>query len=424
MDYRKLIKDAQEANKGLLNTAKAENRLFTDDEQKTFDENITNISKYQKAIENEESFKVVENDLNVVVDRVPVDVKVTKDEPVFKNFTEQLADIKNFAETGVASEKLKKIQNAASGMSAGVGSDGGFAIQDDFAGMILDSAIKDDPVLSLVDSYEVKGDADRVKWIDIDEDSVATSVFGGIQVYRSAEAAAVSASKPKLKEKELKLEKLMGLAYATYELDTSSNFIDQLYTRGFTTAIRRKLGEEIVSGDGVGRGLGILSGGGLVTVAKESSQTADTINYKNLVKMYHSALNRNEGKWVWLVNPDAHEQFDYLDFPVGTGGVPVYTPASMSGTVDMFRGVPVVSTDHCSAIGDKGDVILADMSDYFLAYKGGIQKDVSIHVSFLTAENAFRFIYMANGRPKTTNTLTIKNSSKARGKYITLAERA
>jgi len=426
MNWLEKMKELQNKNKELLSKVKDEKRSFTDEESNAFDSNFAEIENCKKMIEAEKRSTSIQDELDKVVEDKSKDLNIkVKDERLgpFKNLTSQLSAVKKSAQTGIVDERLYKVQNA-SGMSVGVGSDGGYAVQSDFAGMMLETAVKEDPILSMVDSYEVSGNSDSVHWVDINETDVSSTVFGGLQTYWASEASTVTASKPKIQEKDLKLEKLMGLAYATFELDESSDFIDQLYTRGFTTSIRRNLTSAIVSGDGIGKPTGILTGGGLVSVAKESGQDADTVLWKNISNMYHRALDRVGGKWAWLVNPDVHEQLDFLSFPVGTGGVPVYSPANITGTVDTLRGFPVITTDHCSALGDKGDIILADLSDYFLAYKGGIRKDISMHVQFLAAENAFRFIYFVNGRPKRTSTLTIKNSSKARGKYITLAPRA
>ena len=165
---------------------------------------------------------------------------------------------------GMVDKRLTEL-NAALGMGEGAGQDGGFAVQSDFAGLILESSVKDDPVLRMVDSYSISQKADRVKYVEIDETDVSSTVFGGVRVHWAAEAASVNKSAPVLAEKELKLEKLMGFAYVTDELNADSNFVDQLYTRAFTTAIRRKLVEGIISGDGIGKPLGILNSGALVS---------------------------------------------------------------------------------------------------------------------------------------------------------------
>ena len=431
MKWSQIMKNAADKNQQLLNTAKAEDRALTDDEQKLFDENQKQFMNAKQQIENEKQIENYKSLGSTVVndgEKPPVgggeDGGTPKPERVYNSFTEYLRDVKN-ASSGNYSEKLMKLQNQAKGMNEGVGSDGGFAVQTDFAGMMLESAVKSSPLLQRVSTYNVSGNANRVSWVDIDETDVSDdSVCGGVKAYWAAEAAEVEASKPKLKEKELKLEKLMGLCYVTYELDSDSNFIEQLLRDCFTKAINRALASAVISGDGAGKPVGILTSGGVVEVSKESGQAADTVVWENITEMYHTAINPDNGNYVWLVHPDAHKQFDSFKVEVGTGGVPVYQPASMTGSVPLLRGIPVIATDHCSKLGDAGDIILADLSDYIMPLKDAIQQDMSMHVEFLSAQNAYRFILRVNGRPKTTSSFKIKNSDIPRGRYITVENRA
>jgi HK97 family phage major capsid protein len=343
---------------------------------------------------------------------------------LFNNFGEQLMAIKRQATTGVVDDRLLRIANEsrATGGSVGIGSDGGFAVQTDFAGMMMETAAKSGNILPLVDNYGISDNSDNVKWVDIDETDVSSTVYGGVRVYRRAEAATVTATKPKLVEREIKLEALMGLAYATWELEKHSNFVSEMYTKSFTKAIQRKLESEIIAGLGAGECLGFQKGGDRVSVAKESGQAADTVVYENIVKMYNRMIDKQNG--YWIVNPDVQEQLDFLSFPVGVGGVPVYLPASSVGTMATLKGRPIIESDHCAALGDLGDINFANLSEYMLITKGGVEQDYSIHVNFTTAENAFRFIFLANGMPKKSSALTIANSSNKRANFVTLDARA
>jgi HK97 family phage major capsid protein len=357
--------------------------------------------------------------------KIPAEPKSPTGLRVFKNLAEQLRAIKAYTTTGRVDERLNQLMNeerAILGMNVSIDSEGGWAVQTDFSGMMMESAATAGNILPLVDSYPISGNADGVRWVDIDETSVATTVFGGVRVYWASEAAEVTATDPKIVERKLELLKLMGLAYATYELEQDTSFVSDLYTRAFTLAIQREMEACIVAGTGVGKPLGFLNSGAKVTVSKESQQAADKIYWDNLSHMYNRALGE-KSKFIWLVHPDCHEQFDFMQFPVGTGGVPVYLQAAAVGTVDTLKGRPVIDSDHCSAIGDLGDINFVDLSQYMMIYKNGIDAASSIHVQFLTAQNCFRFIFRANGMPKKTAALTIKNSSNQRSSFVTLEAR-
>ena len=426
MDWLKIANDAKAKMEALLNTVKAEKRAFTDEEKTQYD-------GLQKEVDNALGMAEREANLTNINTRMTepnpdpgntspprVDVHPDGRDGPFNTFADQLVAVRNAA-GGQVDDRLN-IVNAALGMNEGVSKDGGWAVQSDFAGMLINTAVKDDPLLSRVDSYQVSAKSNSVQWIDILETSIESTVFGGVKVYWAEEAGTVDATKPQLKEKELKLMKLMGFAYVTDELNADSSFVDQLYRRAFQTALRRELAACIISGTGVGKPLGILNSPALVTVDKESGQTAATVVWENISKMYHRALDKSG--MLWVMNPDVSQQLDFLQFAVGTAGVPVYLPATMTGTVDSLRAKQIIESDHCSALGTAGDILFVDPREYVMIYKGGVKTDVSIHVQFLTAQNCFRFIFRANGMPKRSNTLTLKNSSNARSPYIALQTRS
>ena len=71
----------------------------------------------------------------------------------FASLGEQLKSIYNFRKNGVQDERLQKVNNAVLGVNEGVGADGGFALQTDFAGMILESAVQQSALLNRLDRY-------------------------------------------------------------------------------------------------------------------------------------------------------------------------------------------------------------------------------------------------------------------------------
>ena len=90
------------------------------------------------------------------------------------------------------------------------------------------------------------------------------------------------------------------------------------------------------------------------------------------------------------------------------GDNPVYLPAGTIATqpYGTLFGRPVIPLEQCSALGDVGDIILADLGEYLLIDKGGINATSSIHVRFLYDENVFRFIYRVDGQPVWNKPLT------------------
>ncbi len=133
----------------------------------------------------------------------------------FSSLGEQLQAVVNAAKTHTVDKRLLQVNNAVKGSNEGTDVDGGFAVQEDFAGQILETAVATGDILSRVDSYTVGANSNAARWLMVDETDVSASVFGGVQMYWAAEGATVAASRPKFKELKLDLEKMMGFAYAT-----------------------------------------------------------------------------------------------------------------------------------------------------------------------------------------------------------------
>lgn len=338
----------------------------------------------------------------------------------FHSLGEQLQSVVNAAK-GRVDKRLLQVNNAVMGSNEGTGADGGYAIQEDFAGSILETAVSTGDILSRVDSYTVGANSNAARWLMVDETDVSASVFGGVQMYWAAEGATVAASRPKFKELKLDLEKMMGFAYATDELLQDAAFMTGFFGTAFTVAANRLLEDAIICGDGEGKPKGILSSGGLITVGVDAGQK-EALNAQNILKMWSSALVSGRKNMVWLMHPDLEDQLPQLML----GDKLIWMPeGGISGAqYQTILGRPVLFNDNCQAIGTKGDVLLADLKQYMLLKKGTAKQDWSMHVEFLTDQQCFRMVLRCNGIPKVAAPVKLKNSTRTRSPYVALAARS
>lgn len=348
----------------------------------------------------------------------------SKDKP-FSSMGEQLRAIYNFRKNHVEDRRLQQVNNAVLGSNEGSGSDGGFALQTDFASVIMESAVQQSPLLNRLDRYTCSSSANAMRWVSADETDVSKSVFGGVQMYWASEGAAVNASKPQFREMKMDLEKMMGFLYCTDEMLEDVAFMTSFASSSFMLAGDRLLTEGVISGDGVGKPLGMIHSKALVTVDKESNQTAGTFLGNNAIKMQARAMPRNRERLVWLMHPDVEEQLPTLSIQSGNESKFLWNPEGGLGNFDTQRVLnkPVLFEDSCSALGTAGDIMLVDPYMYILLTKGTIKQDWSIHVEFLTDQNCFRVVYRCNGAPKVNKPLKIKNSTKTRSPFVALADR-
>lgn len=335
---------------------------------------------------------------------------------------------------GIVDERLR-IDAAASGMSAGVSSDGGFLIRTDWSDRLLQSAREASQLVPLCDGpYTMGPGFDSIELPYIDETSRATgSRWGGVQVYRAAEAAAVSASMTTLGLMKVTLEELRGLAYATDRLLKNAPMLEGIVTNAFASEFAFTLDNEIIRGSGAGECLGILNSGDadtgagqLITVAKETGQDAASVTSKNLSQMWARVRAKYRGNVVWLHNQELETTLDELALIVGATALQPRTVTYGPDGVMRIKGRPVLSIEQASAAGTVGDIMAVDLNQYLLIDQGGLEAASSMHVRFINHEQTFRFSYMINGRPKPAVAVQpFKGAAnKKLGPFVTLAARA
>lgn len=301
-----------------------------------------------------------------------------------------------------------RLFRAATGLGETVPSDGGFLVQQDYSTELLQQTFETGLLPSRCRRITISSPSNSVKLNGVDETSRASTRFGGVLAYWADEAAEKTASKPKFRQIELSLKKLIGLCYATDELLQDAAALDSYIRRAFPSEFGFRLDDAIINGTGAGTPLGILNSGALVTVSKETGQAADTILAENVWKMYARMFPASVNSAVWLINQACWPQLFSMSLSVGTGGAPIFVPAGgiSQSPYNMLLGRPVIPIEQCAALGDAGDIIFADFGGYLLGEKGGIQSDMSIHVRFIYDESVFRFVLRVDGQPERASALT------------------
>ena len=412
--------DARLKAMAVLNKAEAEDRFLSEEEQKDVDKYEEEIRAWDESIGRAEKLLAIEPE-DRSSEKPEVKPTPAKDnEKRFSSFGEQLmAAYRAAMPGGKVDERLST--RAASGLNETTPSDGGFLVQQDFVTELLKRTYETGILASKVKKIPISTNANGMKINAIDEDSRANgSRWGGVQTYWEGEADEITASKPKFRQMELSLKKLTGLCYATDELLQDAAALEAVIRQAFAEEFGFKIDDAILSGSGEGEPLGILNSGAIVTVAKEASQT-DIITVENLIKMWNRLWSRSRANAVWYINQELEP---YL-YTLKIGDKPVYIPAGglSEKPYGTLFGRPVVPIEQCSAVGEVGDIILADIGQYLLIDKGGVKSASSIHVRFLYDENVFRFIYRVDGKPIWTKPLTPYKGSATVSPFVTLAKR-
>jgi HK97 family phage major capsid protein len=403
---------------------------FTPEDQQKFDALMAEAEALEKRIQNELALNNLTDAKDAAASAAGaaspgMDIVPGRQERVYKNLGEQLMDVRAMtldnADSPKARDRFQQVVNAASGATTGIDSEGGYLVETDKSKSIITTAIETGVLSSRCTRQPIGANADSFSYMAADDRDRSTGKRNGIQVYRKSEVATMASSgKVTLKERELRVEDMYGLVYVSNRMLRDAVALAEYAKRCLRESLSETLDKEIFQGNGVGQCLGIMNSACPVTVNAESRQTADPINAPNVVKM----LARFKGditKAAWFVNQDCLPQFPLMT----VGNQPIFIPGGSFANAPFgsLFGRPIVPIELCKTIGDKGDIILADFSQYLLVEKGGVEEAESMHVKFLTDEMAYRFIERNNGQPMHDSPITPMNGSNTLSPFVMLAAR-
>lgn len=420
-----LVAEAQ----SIFDVATAENRGLTEADANRDDAIAAELKDVDGQIERVERQMDRQRALGAVTDAndPAANRDAVKGGKLFASLGEQLLAVMR-AESkveGFVDPRLRQL-NAATGMSEGVPSDGGFLVQTEYSNDLIRPMYENGQILQRVRRIPIGPGKNGLKMNAVNETSRANgSRWGGVQAYWTGEGQLKTPSAPTFRTMELNLKKLTGLCYATDELLEDSVALEDVIRQAFEDEFTFMTEDAVVNGDGVGKPLGFLNAGGTVQVSKETGQAAATIVPENIMNMWIRMPARSRQNAVWLINQDAEANLNLMTVG-GTAAVPIYMPAGglSAAPFATLLGRPVIAVEYNATLGTAGDIMLVDLSQYLLIDKGGTKRDTSIHVRFLYDETVFRFVYRVDGQPMWNTAVTPKNGSNTISPFITLATRA
>ncbi len=310
--------------------------------------------------------------------------------------------------------KVSRSTSSPDGMYETSNPDGGATIPLGFIKKVWLRAIARDTPLSRA-RYEVVSTNEGTMPATAETSRADGSRWGGALSYWQAEAQQLQTTHPKLANDQYRLKKLTLLIPVTAELFEDAGLLEPFLNEVVVREFRYQTVAAMMTGNGVGRPLGLTLAPGTITVAKDPGQAAATVSTTNITNMMARTYEANRPNLAWFVQGDI--QLPTLGLPVV--GMTGYTGPQENPCV---LGKPWIALEQASAIGTVGDVTLADFSDYLLVF-GGFRKDISFDFKFDYHEGYLRFSYRIDGQPLWATPVTPPNSTITKSAFICLAAR-
>lgn len=299
------------------------------------------------------------------------------------------------------------INNATA--TEGIGVDGGFDVPEVWYRGVIDQALQGSEFAQRCRVFPAESNNLTIPMLDTASRNTGVA---GLLANWAGENSEQTAQVMKWRAVAMKLRKTFILSEASSELVEDGISYEAQLTSGMSIATAQTLDAGILYGTGVGQPLGILNSPGAIEIAKEGSQTADTIVWENLVKMYSRLAPGCQKRATWFCSPQSLPSLMAVKVP-GTDA-----PALLSGgfndagagapAMSIF-GRPVVVTEICPSVGDVGDIVFADMSQYGLLMKRSARMENSNAPGFDRDVISFRMIMRVDGLPLWDTPITPHN---------------
>jgi HK97 family phage major capsid protein len=421
---RQQLADARAKANAINKLAETENRDLTAAEQLEFDAQIALCGKLQGQITSQEALLEIERHAPSIA--IITDVHDRAEDKPWGSLTEQLGAVRHHA-TSKGANMDPRLHAAALGGNESVDSEGGFLIAPQFAPGVWQRTYEASDLASRCFDQPMTA-SNRLVVNAVDEDSRADgSRWGGISSFWLGESQPYTASQPKFRQMELIAKKLIALTYATEEQLVDGPAFAAYVDKVVPLELAFRVDDAIYNGSGAGMPLGFMNSGALLTIAKDSGDTGAVVTAKDIFHMWKRRFVGSSKDLVWLINQDIEDQLWDLVRGSGTAVELLYTGPGMRGNnsdYGVMFGKPVIPVEFAATLGTPGDITLVSLTQYYLARRSDVQMDTSIHVQFLTDQQAFRWKLRLDGQPSWKKPLTPKNGSNTQSPFIALATRS
>ncbi|WP_054030599.1 phage major capsid protein [Desulfatitalea tepidiphila] len=312
-------------------------------------------------------------------------------------------------------EKFKRV------MIEGTGSAGGFSVPDPLAAQWLDESLQNEIIRPRATVWPMTSSTRTVPGWD-GKDQSGGLLYGGFAMEFLAENAEGTAQDGKLRSITFKAHKGAIFCNISNELREDGQGFESQLEMAMKKSISLGLDYHFINGTGAGMPQGILQNPAKIEVAKESGQSADTVIFENAVNMFARMYPAGRSKAVWLANETTIPQLLTMSIAIGTGGSRVEVFKESNGQFTLL-GRPLIFTPNLPVLGDAGDLVFVDLSQYAI----GLRKDLRLEKSNIPGWTndlmSYRVIVRVDGMG-TWNTYISPRNGDSLSWCVTLAERA
>lgn len=396
-----------EEMRAILSKSEDEKRDITDEEEKRYDELDSSLDDLDKKIAREERLLSNEKAMKEIRKKAPegslevegdIEVK-TPEQEEFRNIGELIWTMKNVPtdERFAAHRKEQRVSQMKNGTS------GGFAVPDQFMPNVLSLTPQEAIVRPRANVIPAGSPPDATVKITALDQTASANRYGGIEISHEDESSDIPETNMKILRIELKPKKLTAYVTISNELlnnwDAASPFIQNQMRLAMINASEA----DYLNGNGVNKAQGVF--GAKATIAYNRA-TANEIDYADVLNMF--ARLRMNAAPVWVASQTTIPQLGTI---ADAGSNNLWVQSAGPGLPPTLLGIPVMFYERSPALGTKGDLMLADFSQYLIKDGSGPDLAISEHIRFKEDEVAIRLTWRMDGQPWLSEAIPLEGST-------------
>jgi len=235
----------------------------------------------------------------------------------------------------------------------------------------------------------------QIQWPVLDQTNTTSgrpAWFGGVLAYWTEEGEYKTESDPAFRQINLTCHKLVSLTEASDELlEDSAVSLESLLTQLFTGANSWYEEHAFLNGTGAGQPRGIINAPATFAQARAA---AGAIGIVDIINM----LEHSYGNPIWMISRSALPSLMQLNGPAANPSY-VFMPNAREGMPGTLFGYPVFWNEHCPLLGNRGDIVLADLRYYLIGDRSALTIDASKHDKFRYDLTVWRAVHRVDGQP-------------------------
>ena len=327
----------------------------------------------------------------------------------------RLQGVYNSRYTEEEDEKLPAHVKTA--MAESAGATGGYGVPVEY-GELLNNIVKDFSALRRAGATVVPMTRRSREYpvMDIETDTAGgdTAYAGGVTASWIEEAGTLPETEPRFRLIELVAHKLATYSLASTEVmaDFAGN-LESVLMNQFAKAIGAAEEYAFFRGDGVGKPLGILNSGAIISATRD---TASTVVLADLAQMISDFTPDSYNSAAWFVGPGTVDQLVQLVTDPLT-----WLQSIKSGLPVTLLGWPVYIVGCLPALNTAGDILLADPSYYLIGdHVSGMRVSFSPHYAFANDRVAWRVTKRVDGQPTVNAAITGEDGTVTYSPFVVL----